>query len=243
MAPQKTKNESSETNGYPVRLAVFDFDGTSISGNSPVLLVRYLLKHKMLKKSVLLRILLWAFAYKFRLPQNESWVRGLVFSAFCGKPHEEVDRFLQDFYDECIDVRFRKEAEDAMIAHERDGHIVLIISATFEPIVVRAMEVRPFHHQISTKMRVDAEGHYTCEVEGEPVEGEQKLNAVCDWANEIYGEDGWELSYAYGDHHSDAPLLAASKHAYAVSPDNPLERMAKREGWEILDWGKSISTC
>ncbi|MFR1641075.1 MAG: HAD-IB family hydrolase, partial [Eggerthellaceae bacterium] len=69
-----------------VRLAVFDFDGTSIAGNSPVLLVQHLMRRKMLKKRVIFRILLWAAAYKLRLPQNESWVRGLVFTAFEGHP-------------------------------------------------------------------------------------------------------------------------------------------------------------
>ena len=75
------------------RLAVFDFDGTSIAGNSPVLLVSHLLSRKMLKKRVVFRILLWAAAYKLRLPQNEAAVRGLVFTAFEGKPAAEVDAF------------------------------------------------------------------------------------------------------------------------------------------------------
>ena len=62
----------------PVQLAVFDFDGTSIAGNSPVLLFLDLAKHNLLANSVMLRILLWAAAYKFRLPQNESWVRVIL---------------------------------------------------------------------------------------------------------------------------------------------------------------------
>ena len=89
------------------RLAVFDFDGTSIAGNSPVLLVSHLLSRKMLKKRVVFRILLWAAAYKLRLPQNEAAVRGLVFTAFEGKPAAEVDAFLAEFYDERIAPLFR----------------------------------------------------------------------------------------------------------------------------------------
>ena len=52
----------------PARLAVFDFDGTSIEGNSPVLLVQHLMERGMLRKRVIFRILLWAAAYKLRLP-------------------------------------------------------------------------------------------------------------------------------------------------------------------------------
>lgn len=219
-----------------MRLAVFDFDGTSITGNSPVLLVRYLMQKGLLKKRVITKIILWAFAYKFRLPQNEAWVRGLVFTAFLGKPKEEVDQFLRDFYDEVIDARFRPQADEAMQRHKDEGCDVLIISASFEPIVERAMEKHPFCHQISTRMKVDENGNYTCEVEGEPIEGEQKLIAITDYANALYGEGNWELAYAYGDHHSDRPLLRAATHSYAVSPDNPLERTAKKGDWEIVEW-------
>lgn len=75
-----------------VQVAAFDFDGTCIQGNSPVMLVRYLVRRRMLSPSVVARILSWAFAYKTRLPQNEAWVRGLVFRAFAGRPVAEVNR-------------------------------------------------------------------------------------------------------------------------------------------------------
>lgn len=219
-----------------MRLAVFDFDGTSITGNSPVLLVLYLMEKGLLRKRVVSKILLWGFAYKLRLPQNEAWVRGLVFTAFCGRPKEEVDRFLWDFYDEVIESRFRPQADEAMRRHKAEGCDVLVISATFEPIVERAMEKHPFCHQISTRMRVDENGNYTCEVEGEPIEGHQKLVAITEYADNAYGKGNWELAYAYGDHHSDRPLLSAATHSFAVSPDNPLERAAKKGEWEIYQW-------
>ncbi len=41
-------------------IAAFDFDGTAIQGNSPVLLVRYLQKRGMLGKRVIGKILAWA---------------------------------------------------------------------------------------------------------------------------------------------------------------------------------------
>jgi len=222
--------------GKPVQLAVFDFDGTSISGNSPVLLVRHLHSFRMLSWPVIIKIMLWAGAYKTRLPQKESWVRGLVFTAFQGKPKEEADRFLYNFYDEKIEQLFRREAKAAMQAHIDEGCVIILISATFEPIVVRAMDFHPFDHQISTRMHVDETGSYTCEVEGRPVEGMEKVFAIRRFADARYGEAAWELAYAYGDHHSDRHLLEAARHAAAVNPDLPLRKHAKRAGWDILKW-------
>ena len=48
-----------------VSVAAFDFDGTCIQGDSPVMLVRYLLKHGLMSKRAAFRILLWAGRYKF----------------------------------------------------------------------------------------------------------------------------------------------------------------------------------
>lgn len=224
------------TDAGRVQVAAFDFDGTCIRGNSPVLLVRHLARRRMLKPSVVARILGWAACYKARLPQNESWVRGLVFRAFAGRPVGEVNEFLRSFYDRFIDERFRPDAEAAMRAHEAEGHAVVCVSATFEPIIAAAMERHPIQYAIATRMKAGPDGAYTDEVEGLPIEGPQKvavLNAFCD---EVFGEGKWELAWAYGDHHSDRALLAAAAHPCAVTPDRPLARTASAQGYDILDW-------
>ena len=220
--------------GGIVRLAVFDFDGTSLSGNSPVMLVRYLRKH--MRKSVLARIIAWGAAYKMRLPQNEAWVRGLVFSVFQGKPVNKVNEFLWNFYAEKVAPRFRAAANECMQEHVDKGDVVICVSATFEPIIAAAMIDHPIMVGIATRMAVNADGTYTDRVEGEPVEGPEKLAALTRFANEYFGEGKWEIEAAYGDHHSDRTMLAAAKHPHAVTPDKPLSRTAAREGYPVLEW-------
>lgn len=90
-----------------------------------------------------------------------------------------------------------------MRAHAEAGDTVVVISATFEPIILRAMEHHPFDNQISTRMSVATDGTYTRAVEGLPVEGEEKLAAVRRFGDSRFGPGNWELAYAYGDHHSD----------------------------------------
>lgn len=229
--PEPARNEAGK-----VQVAAFDFDGTCIRGNSPVLLVRHLARRRMLKPSVVARILGWAACYKARLPQNESWVRGLVFRAFAGRPVGEVNEFLRDFYDRFIDGRFRPDAEAAMRAHEEAGHAVVCVSATFEPIVAAAMERRPIQYAIATRMKADFQGNYTDKVEGLPIEGPEKVEALTRFCDERFGAGAWELAWAYGDHHSDRALLAAAAHPCAVTPDRPLTRTANAEGYDILEW-------
>ena len=224
------------------RIAAFDFDGTSIQGNSPVLLVRRLRRCDMLRKRVISKVLAWGVAYKLRLPQSEAWVRGQVFTAFAGRPKEAVDAFLSDFYDEEIERpgRFRPQAEEAMRRLRAEGVEVLIVSATFGPIVRRARLSHPFDGCLCTEMDTDAAGRYTTQVSGICVEGQAKVRALRAYADERYGKDGWELVEAYGDHQSDIPMLAAARRAFAVTPDSTLAREARRRGWAVLDWDVSV---
>ena len=231
------QTETNTTNSR-VRLAAFDFDGTSIEGNSPVILVWYLWRHGLLKKRVLLKILLWAAAYAFHLPQSEPWVRGLVFTAFEGKPKEEVDAYLMEFYDEAIEKagRFRPEAQAVMEELQKRDIKVAIVSASFEPIIRRAMSVHPIDIHICTTMQHDCNGCYTTKVDGECVEGEAKVTALQEYADATYGKGNWELVCAFGDHYSDVPLLSLAQNPVAVDPDFSLSRCAKRKGWDIADW-------
>lgn len=229
-----------QDNQNKVRVAVFDFDGTSIEGSSPSWLVNRLIFTHKISPLTSLKIGFWGIAYKWHLPQSEAWVRGQVFKAFEGKPKAEVDRYLMDFYDEWIAKRFRPEADRTMQERADEGCEVVVVSATFEPIVLRAMEMHPFTHQISTRMKVAEDGTYTREVEGRCIEGEEKIVALKHWCDGRFGEDGWEIAYAYGDHHSDEPLLAAAKHPFAVSPNSGMEKIAKTRNWPILDWSIDV---
>jgi len=173
-------------------------------------------------------------------PQNEAWVHGQVFKAFNGQKKTEVDAYLTNFYDEYIEKRFRPKADEAMRTCAEEGCRVIVVSASFEPIVLRAMEKHPFHHQISARMKVDADGRYTREVDGRPIEGEEKIVALKHWCDGHFGEGGWKLVYAYGDHHSDEPLLLAAELPFVVSPNSGLSRIAKRRGWTVLDWSIDV---
>lgn len=235
-AQQDMQQTASRTGEGPVRLAAFDFDGTALDGNSPVILVKFLARRRMLNPSVVLRIGLWGAAYKLRLPQNEAWVRGMVFRAFAGKPREEVDQFLYEFYDECVGPRVRDAARQAMNEWHAKGVQVVCVSATFEPIIVRAMRDLPFDYQISTRMQVNPDGTYGCKVDGTPVEGDQKMIELRRFANAKWGVGGWKLVAAYGDHHSDRSMLGAAEQAFAVCPDRPLSRTARERGYTVLEW-------
>lgn len=228
--------DTASVSHTPVELVLYDFDGTCIRGNSPVLLVRYLLFRGKLNFFRALGIGFWAIAYKLRLPQNESWVRSQVFTAFSGQTESEVDDYLMRFYDNVIADRIRPSAIESMNEHREAGRVVVIVSATWEAIVRRAMDFQPIDHAVCTCMEVDEAGCYTRTVKGLPVEGAEKVSALRRYADAVFGKGSWMVSYAYGDHHSDVPMLEMAENPVAVTPDSTLTREAHRRGWQIAQW-------
>ena len=226
----------------PVRLAVFDFDGTCLEGNSPELLVWWLFKLKMMTYATAGKLVSWGLRYKFHLRQDESSARGLVFRSFQDMPKEEADAFLLDFYEKRIAGRIRQQAVEEVAKRNAEGYVTVMLSATFETIAIRAMQDIPFQYQISTRMVVGPDGHYTTKVDGLPIEGEEKVCALTRWADAKYGKGNWVAEVAYGDHHSDRPILDFAKEAYSVTPDGTLKRYSKVQGWPVLDWAQRLSS-
>jgi HAD superfamily hydrolase (TIGR01490 family) len=177
----------------------------------------------------------WGVRYRFRMPVEQDEVREYIFKSFSHFPAAEADSLMTGFYNEKLRQRLRLQACEAIREHRATGEIVVLVSASFSPILREASRDVGADWFICTQMEVE-DGYYTGSVEGQPPEGEQKIIQLTAWANGEYGEDGWELVIAYGDHYSDEPLLRAARLAVAVNPDTGLERVARREKWRIVDW-------
>lgn len=219
-----------------VTIAAFDFDGTCLSGSSPKKLVNLLGRKRMLSPYKLVRIGLWGLAYKLNLPKDAEGVRTRVFSAFQGLPAIQVNDYLCAFYHKYVAKMYRSDADAAMMAHLEAGHAVVLVSASFEPIIASAMTEHPIQYALASRMKIDDKGCYTDEVEGLPTEGPDKIIVLKEFADRYFGEGMWELGWAYGDHYSDLTLLEASRHPCAVTPDWKLARVARERHWDILEW-------
>ncbi len=86
---------------------------------------------------------------------------------------------------------------------------------------------------IGTPLEVGANGRLTGRRAGPHPYGAAKLVIARGMAE----EHGWEARAcsAYGDHATDAYLLAWAGEAFAVDPDSGLRREAERRGWTILE--------
>lgn len=218
------------------QIAVFDYDGTSVDGQSGSLFTTYLLSHGIMSLPRGLRLGWWGIRYKLHLPYRQDEARELVFGALGEMEPERIAEVMRSFHDEVLGKKYRQAAIEEVARRRAEGCVTLLVSATFDIIADAAAEVLGVDAVIATHMEKDAQGRYTGRVEGTVVAGAQKYLAVAEWCDEKFGAGAWRLAYAYGDHHSDEDLLSRAGEAFAVCPGQSLKSAAKKRGWQILDW-------
>lgn len=218
------------------RLAVFDYDGTIIDGQSGSLLSGYLLRRGLIPLRTALRLLWWGTRYKLHLPYRQDEARELIFDALRSLEPARIARVMHDFHDEVLAPLVRGDAVAEIDRRRREGCVTLMVSATFQAIADIAGNYLGVDGVAATRMELDKAGRYTGRVLGEVVAGQEKPRAAARWANAHLGEGAWMIAYAYGDHFSDEPLLERADTCFAVCPGATLRKLAQRRGWEILDW-------
>ena len=217
-------------------LAVFDYDGTVISGQSGSLFSLYLLRRGLIHVSTGLRLLWWGARYKLHLPYRQNESRELIFRELSRLTPSEVDRIMREFHDEVLKPLYRADALREFAERREEGCVTLLVSATFEPIARVAAAFLGADGAVATRMETDGQGRFTGEVLGDVVAGEEKPRAAAAWADKNLGAGAWRIAYAYGDHFTDASLLARADVCFAVCPGRTLRVEAQRRGWRILDW-------
>jgi HAD superfamily phosphoserine phosphatase-like hydrolase len=129
--------------------------------------------------------------------------------------------------------------------HARQGHAIVLVSGTLEPLAsaaALALVLRLAVNGITSSIGVcatrleEADGIWTGRVLGEAMFGEAKARAVDNLAEDVQ----LDLSqcYAYGDGANDRWLLAAVGKPAAVNPSRRLASIAQKQGWPVLHWGE-----
>lgn len=226
----------SSVGAGPVRLAVFDYDGTVIDGQSGSLFTRYLLREGLISAHTASRLIWWGARYKLHLPYRQDEARELIFRDLGEHGPDEARRIMEQFHERVLVPRYRADAMQEVRRRHDEGCVTLLVSATFQGIADVAAQCLGFDANVATQMEVDEAGAYTGRVLGEVIAGEGKCRAVERWATEHIGHEGWRIAYAYGDHFSDEPLLERADTCFAVCPGKTLRQVARKRGWTVLDW-------
>ncbi|WP_323846623.1 HAD family hydrolase [Microbulbifer magnicolonia] len=215
-----------------MQLAIFDLDNTLIGGDSDHAWGEFLVEREYVDgeryRSANDRFYadyqrgeLDIFAYlEFALEPLAQLSRG------------QLDNLQREFMREVISEIWLPRAEELISRHRREGHHIMIITATNRFVV----------EPIAARLRVDtllatepeeAQGRFTGRVVGEPCYQGGKVVRLRQWLahNPQYG--GGE-KWFYSDSINDLPLLQQVEHPVAVDPDARLRAEAELRGWPVI---------
>ncbi|WP_373815704.1 HAD-IB family hydrolase [Porphyromonas loveana] len=188
-------------------IAIFDFDGTLTRTDT---LLHFLRLSQPRARYLLLLpfyLTMW-LCFKLRLASAESTKAAILSTVTKGKTTNEIDQLSLRFVP-VINSLLRSEALDRLEWHRRQGHQLVLLTASLQSAVEAWGERMRFDLIIGTQAEVKGD-QLTGRFEGKNCKGEEKVRRLSQ------ALPHWQevTSYGYGDSPSDRPLLDRCTHAY-----------------------------
>lgn len=138
-----------------------------------------------------------------------------------GRPLVDLVRLGDGFAERVAQERIRSDTSARLHWHLRQGHEVLLVSASYELYLRRLAELLGARVALGTRV-VTIDGVTTGELEGPNCRGPEKVVRLRRWLDEHHGGRAGVEVWAYGDSAGDAELLADADHAvWARRPISP----------------------
>lgn len=224
----------------PARAAAFfDLDKTIIATSSATAFSKPFYAGGLITRRDVLRTAYTQFLFMIGSADHEQTerMRDHLSSLVTGWEVAQVSAIVAETLHLHIDPAIYAEAAALIDEHHAAGRDVVVVSASGAEVVEPIAAMLGADHAIATRMAIE-DGRYTGEIEFYAY-GENKAAAI----RELAAEQGYDLaaSYAYSDSITDAPMLAAVGHGFAVNPDRALRRAAAEHGWQVLTFTRPVT--
>ena len=216
-APMQNSSGLPNT-GKPVSLALFDFDGTLIPGDSVAYYLRFAREEGAVSMGEFLRALWAATLYGMkRMTDADSKSIGLAFR----KRHDQkyLDELDRKFVQQVLLPKVYADGKKQIAAHRQEGSILVLVSASTENYMRFVAEELGFDAVLCTPIEPDGTIQRNCK-------GEKKVQRIKDWLTENGRTADFPSSFAYGDSKSDLPMLRLVGHPIQVNPKKALRKLA-----------------
>ena len=216
-------------------IAFFDLDKTLLPWNSAPRWVRYELSNGKITWKQAFRGWYWIGRYHFGFAEIETIYREAI-RIYAGDPESEIVERTRVFYREQIRGLYRPGARETVLRHKDRGHKVVLLTTSSNYMSEHVVAELGLDAYLCNHYEVDDSGRFTGNAATDPLcVGDGKRIHAKRYADE-HGASLDECAF-YTDSMSDFPALEAVGEPVAVNPDPKLKRIARRRGWQIVDWG------
>jgi phosphatidylglycerophosphatase C len=190
-------------------VALFDFDGTLVPGDSLHPFLTLVLGRARLV-SALVRSAP-AMGLGFRAGGRDQAKAALLLRALRGVDATKIHELGQQF-GQLLVARVRPDLEARLLWHRRQGHRAILVSASLTSYLEPFGAAMGFDDIIATRLEVGADGTLTGRLSGPNVRGPEKAIRL----RALLGEQSGEI-WAYGDSAGDREMLAMADHPTLVN--------------------------
>lgn len=230
-----------ERSGIPEKnaAAFFDLDKTTIATASMFAFSSTLRDAGFINSRLIMKAVWGRLVFKYLGADHDRMedMRNNALRLCKGWDQREVSSLVTDALAEVIEPIVYREALEEMDAHKAAGHLVFMVSASPEEVVVPLSKYLGADGAVATIAATDREGKYTGEVEFYSY-GPFKVDAM--EALALEHDLDLDSCYAYTDSITDLPMLEVVGHPIVVNPDKALARIAHDRGWEVRWFSNTV---
>lgn len=177
-------------------------------------------------------VLIFGILRKLRIISLQTFKEKALISLI-GKSETSIRRIAKPFVEKHLLNIIRKRALKKIRQHKKLGHFTFIITSCPDIYLLSLAEHLKCDGYECSRLAY-RNSKFTGRILGSDCFGSEKARRL----KALVENSALDLSrsYAYSDHQSDLPLLELVGRPVAVTPTEPLRRVAIDRGWEIEEW-------
>jgi HAD superfamily phosphoserine phosphatase-like hydrolase len=153
-----------------------------------------------------------------------------------GLPPERLEPVIQSFAEAQVRTNIRPGAHASIAADREAGRRLVMATASYRLYAAAIAARLGFHDVIATETSLDAEGRIIAAISGDNCYGDSKLAMIQAWLEgQGLSREAVHIRF-YSDHVSDAVVHRWADEAVAANAHDRLLRVARTEGWEVVNW-------
>jgi len=207
-------------------LALFDFDGTLLRGDSIISFVRFARARKAMTRRDFAGACLYGALASLRL-SGAARAKQKALAFLFRMPSGDADALCESFARQALLPALYPAGLDALRSHAAAGDIVLLVTASPERYMRPLAAALPVSGLIATVTGPDGAITQNCR-------GENKLKRIHEWLFGSGVSADFAASHAYGNSAGDLPMLRLAGRPHLVNPSRALRRRAP--GMDVLHW-------
>jgi HAD superfamily phosphoserine phosphatase-like hydrolase len=151
---------------------------------------------------------------------------------------ERLEPVIESFADRQVATNIMPGARASIAADRTAGRRLVMATASYRIYAAAIAQRLGFKDVIATETSLDASGRIVARIEGSNCYGDSKLAMIQAWlVREGLEREAVHIRF-YSDHISDSVVHHWSDEPVATNAHDRLVKLARAEGWEVLDWSR-----